>query len=441
MRSKSLMGGLRTVALTGVSLVLLAGCGSDNSSDKAGGSAAGAGTAATTAAAAAPAGKVSCGLSNGKKATGAAIEVGAIVGATGPADFSSAAKGAKAYFDCINDNGGINGRPVDYLVEDDGWDPAKAAQAARKLVEDKHVVALIGSTSFVECGANAKYYEQQQILVVAGVGVPRECFHSRNISPTNQGPRLSGIGAAQFAEEQGAKSISCVANVIPNFGGWVCDGIEAWGKRAGVSVKSFHGKPDASDADAIMLKAINADTDAIVLVDAGPSMVPYLKAAQQQDTKTPIYLPTSAYELSFPKAVGSYWNGKLHAQIELSELDSTGPDNTAWQGVMKEYGGDAPRDSFSQAGFLAAKIFTDALQGAKGEITRQTATAALQGVKDYKTDLTCGPWYFGDAAEHNANHAGKIVVMQAGGTGFKTVKDCFEVEDPDLDAIRASEKS
>jgi branched-chain amino acid transport system substrate-binding protein len=431
--------GVAAASAAAIGLGLLAGCGGsggDSTATQAGGA-----TSAETTAAATPAGKVSCGLTNGKAATGTPIKVGAVVGATGPADFSSASKGARAFFDCVNANGGIQGQPVEYLVEDDGWDPAKAAQVARKLVQDENVVAMVGSTSFVECGANAPYYEQNNVLVIAGVGVPRECFHSTNISPTNQGPRLSGIGAAQYAKENGAKSISCVANVIPNFGGWVCDGITAWGKRAGVSVKSFHGKPDASDADSIMLKALNAGTDAIVLVDAGPSMVPYLKAAEQQNTDKPIYVPTSAYELSFPKAVGDYWNGKLNAQIELSPLDSTGPDNTAWIGVMDEYGGDAPRDSFSQAGFLAAKIFTDAAEKIDGPITRESVTTALRGVKDYETDLTCGPWYFGDAKEHNANHAGRIVRMEPGGTGFKTVKECFEVEDPDLDAILAAEKS
>jgi branched-chain amino acid transport system substrate-binding protein len=378
-------------------------------------------------------------------AAGKPIKVGAVVGATGVADFSSASKAAKAYFDCVNATGGINGRPVDYVVKDDNWDPAKATQVARQLVQDEQVVAMVGSTSFVECGSNAKYYEQNDIFVIAGVGVPRECFHSPNIAPTNQGPRLSGIGAAQYAKEKGATSLSCVSNVIPNFGAWVCAGVEAWGKRANVKVQSFLGKPDASDAASIALRAIKADTDAVVVVDAGPSLVPYLKAAEQQGSggkDKPWYLPTSAYDLKFPAAVGSYWNDKLFAQIELSPLDSTGPDNTAWKGVMAKYGADAPRDSFSQAGFLSAKIFTDSLRAMTGEVTRSSVTAALKAVRHYKTDLTCGPWYFGDAAGHNPNHAGRIVKMTgSGATGFETVKECFEVEDPDLDAIRAAEKS
>jgi branched-chain amino acid transport system substrate-binding protein len=100
-----------------------------------------------------------CGLSNGVTATGEAIQIGSIVGKTGPEDFSSSARAANAYFSCVNANGGINGRPIAYTIQDDTWNPEVASQAASKLVKDVQVVGMVGSSSFVECGANAKLYE------------------------------------------------------------------------------------------------------------------------------------------------------------------------------------------------------------------------------------------------------------------------------------------
>jgi branched-chain amino acid transport system substrate-binding protein len=104
-------------------------------------------TVATLPAAAADAPK--CGLNNGTPATGEPIQLGAVVGKTGPADFSSPAQAADAFFKCVNKNGGINGRPIAYSVEDDGWKPEQAAQVAAKLVKDKKVVAMVGNSSFV----------------------------------------------------------------------------------------------------------------------------------------------------------------------------------------------------------------------------------------------------------------------------------------------------
>ena len=57
-----------------------------------------------------------CGLSNGKAAAGDPIIIGGIVSVTGPDNFSSSGLAAAAYFKCLNANGGINGRPVKYLL-------------------------------------------------------------------------------------------------------------------------------------------------------------------------------------------------------------------------------------------------------------------------------------------------------------------------------------
>ena len=386
-------------------------------------------------------GDATCGSSPDTEADGEPILVGGIVGETGPADFSSGGDAAAAYFDCVNANGGINGRPIDYRVNDDMWDPEVAASAARSLVEDDMVVAMVGSTSFVECAANAGYYEEQEVLVVAAVGVPRECFFSRNIAPVNQGPRLSAIGVAQYAVEQGATSLACISNIIPNFGAWVCEGLTAYGDSVGVSVESFNGQPDGSDAETIALQAIEADTDAVVVAEPGPLAAAYLGISEAQADETPWYSATSAYDASFPEAVGDYWDDRLVVQIELAELDSSGADNMAWQSIMDEYGSpDDPRDSFSQAGFLSAKIFADTLlEMDPATIDRATVTEALRGVSGYETDLICGDWYFGDGERHHANHAGRIVQMVDEGIGFTTLADCTEVADPELADVLASE--
>jgi branched-chain amino acid transport system substrate-binding protein len=446
--------GGRLVAAAAMSVGLVAGCSSTTHSASSTAAPPAASTSSAgsvgSAASTSPAGAlssapvaVSCGANTGQPATGTPIKVGAIVGATGPADFSSSAKAAAAYFDCVNANGGIHGQPIQYLIQDDHWDPATASRAAHALVQDDGVVAMVGSTSFVECGINAAYYVQENVAVIAGVGVPRECFHSANIAPVNEGPRLSGIAAAQLAKDNGAKSIACVSNVIPNFGAWACAGMAAWGAKVGVSVKTFLGKPDASDAESTVLKALQSGSDAVVPVDAGPSQVAYLKVGQEQgsgDPKEPWFLPTSAYNLDFPKAVGPYWNNKLQIAVELAPLDDPGTDAATWRAVMDRYAKDAPRDTFSQAGFLAAKIFTDTMLATTGPITRASTTAALKAIHGYKSSLLCGPWYFGNADEHNANHAGRTVELTGtGATGFNTIGGCQEIPDPDLAPILAAE--
>src|SRR4051812_43368649 len=145
-----------------------------------------------------------CGLNNGQKATGAPIKLGNVTTSVAGIDFSTGPAMMKAYFDCVNDNGGINGRPVQMLEENDNLKPEDAAAAARKLIETDKVVAMVGGFSILDCPVNADYYKQQGYFVIVA-GVPAECFSSPNIAAANMGPGYSALGAAQIVVEKGAK--------------------------------------------------------------------------------------------------------------------------------------------------------------------------------------------------------------------------------------------
>jgi branched-chain amino acid transport system substrate-binding protein len=384
-----------------------------------------------------------CGLGNGKPAEGKPIQLGAVVGKTGPEDFSSSARAASAYFKCVNANGGINGRPIEYTVADDAWNPETAAQVASKLVKDKQVVAMVGSSSFVECGANAKMYEQEGVAVVAGAGVPRACFFAKNYAPFNQGPRLSTTATAQYiAETFKLKSITCVAPGIPGFGDWVCGGVESWGKSAGVTVKSVLFDPGALDGNAIALQILATKPEGVVLGMPRGMMLPIVAAAEQQDLAKTIKwaLPAPAYHVDMPKVLGKYWVDKLYIHMELQPIDNDGADTRNWKAIMTKYGDKKdPIDVFSQAGHLAARAATQALLSVKGDIDRKTTYNALKDVKNLRTDMLCGPWYFGNGDRHNANHAGRMALLTAG--GFKTVTGCFDAKDAELADVLKTEAS
>lgn len=171
----------------------------------------------------------SCGANTGAAATGTPIKVGGIFGNAAPGDFSASTTAARAYFDCVNANGGIGGRPIEYLTENDQWNPELAAQAASKLLKDEKVVAIVGNGSFVEMAVNAPLYKEENVMAMASACAVSECFESSNIVSTNQGPLPSTVGAAQYmVEEQGAQNVSCIGLAIPNVGPWSCGAMEGY---------------------------------------------------------------------------------------------------------------------------------------------------------------------------------------------------------------------
>lgn len=385
-----------------------------------------------------------CGAGNGKPATGAPIKVGGIYGNAAPGDFSSAAKAAGAYFKCVNANGGVQGRPIEYLTENDQWSPEIASQAAAKLVGDKGVVAMVGNGSFVEMSVNAPYYKKQNIMAMASACAVSECFESSNIVSTNEGPLPSSIGAAMYAVEKlGAKNVSCIGLAIPSVGNWSCGAVQDYMKSKGLEGSMVLLNPAAPDVNSGLLEAVASGADSILVNLPAGLAIAFLNAAKEQDLgdKYSWTSSTPLYDVSVPKALGDYWSGKMYVNAELTELDGKGPDNQLWHKVMDAYG-DAKdqRDTFSQSGFLSAKYFVQALSAmppAKLD-DRAAVTEAIKAIKGYKSDLTCGPYYVGDADRHMPNHAGIMVVVKNG--GFEKVRDCYQYEGPYFAPILEAEK-
>jgi branched-chain amino acid transport system substrate-binding protein len=215
---------------------------------------------------------VKCGMGNGKPATGTPIKIRALATASGGIDFSSAPRSAGAYFKCVNANGGINGRPIDYAYGDDALNQQKAAQIAAQYAADKSIVALAGDATFIGCGAANPIYKKADLYSITGTGVPQSCFESSNIAPVNAGPRISAVSTVQYLNEQGkAARIAQVSNKVPGVGDWLQAGTTDYAKANGVKVvKSILHDPASIDANSIVLGIKNANPSATILQDPAP---------------------------------------------------------------------------------------------------------------------------------------------------------------------------
>ena len=76
-------------------------------------------------------------------ATDTEIKVGQTMPYSGPASaYGTIGRSEAAYFKMINDQGGINGRKINYITLDDGYSPPKAVEMARRLVEQDQVLLM-----------------------------------------------------------------------------------------------------------------------------------------------------------------------------------------------------------------------------------------------------------------------------------------------------------
>jgi ABC-type branched-subunit amino acid transport system substrate-binding protein len=84
------------------------------------------------------------------------IRIGIIASATSPvggAAFTGPRDGAEAYFDALNAEGGLNGRPIEVITCDDGGSGVGNNECVHKLIDERKVFALVATTALDYAGA------------------------------------------------------------------------------------------------------------------------------------------------------------------------------------------------------------------------------------------------------------------------------------------------
>jgi branched-chain amino acid transport system substrate-binding protein len=96
--------------------------------------------------------------------TATEIRIGNINPYSGPASaYGTIGKSIGAYFRMVNDQGGINGRRINYITYDDGYSPPKAVEMARRLVEQDQVALIFQSLGTPSNTAIHKYMNQSRV--------------------------------------------------------------------------------------------------------------------------------------------------------------------------------------------------------------------------------------------------------------------------------------
>jgi branched-chain amino acid transport system substrate-binding protein len=108
----------------------------------------------------------------GPGASDAEIKLGNTMPYSGPASaYGAIGKAEVAYFNMINEQGGINGRRINFITRDDGYSPPKTVELVRKMVEEDQVLALfqtLGTPPNTAIQAYANDNKVPQLFVATG---------------------------------------------------------------------------------------------------------------------------------------------------------------------------------------------------------------------------------------------------------------------------------
>ena len=370
-----------------------------------------------------------CGMNTGEEATGEPIKLGGIATNIPGVDFTWIPQMAGIYFDCVNANGGINGRPIEYSYEDSSPDPALLASLATKLVEDDQVLGIVGNTDLLECDINGQYYEDNGYHPIIA-GVAPGCFTSPQWSAVNMGPYYSNLGGAQAAVRAGAAETLCV--VSPNQPGMDFNNtsVTDFADDQGLEGKPFLEDVPIADPAGLAQRLVQecGEGSGVVLNFTGPTVVPLLQAIDEQGLTDAVIWASSTppNDPSVAAALSEAWNGKFLINAEFNVLDSGLPDNDLMLQLHEEAGADFPISSFAQMGYLVGRFTTEALLSIDGDITKESVNDAIFNLKGMASDMLCKPWYYQNGSSANvSNNTDRTVAPQDG--NMVEVEECFEI--------------
>ncbi|WES62698.1 ABC transporter substrate-binding protein [Microbacter sp. GSS18] len=345
-------------------------------------------------------------------ATGEPITVAALSGLT---FFPEAPQAVQAVFDDYNAAGGLDGRPIQYDVFDDKTDPAASATAAQDALSSG-AVALVGSSSLLDCAVNHATWEDNGIVSIQGTGVDPYCFATPNIAPTNTGPFFDAFATLTYgSEELGFENICAV--IVPDEAAAKSayeQAFASWSAATGNELAYLDASLVRGQASyAGNVSNLKGQTcDAVFMNEVGDAVLGFLGEAANQGISLPFLVLTSAYSDQF--AASAAYGGDIYLPAEWAPYGDMSIEAVAdWSETMDAHG--VPKTSFSQGGYLAAKYFIDILESIDGDITRESFTAAAKGMTEpIDSPMAQAPYIFGDAEFHQPNNAAYPVVLRAG---------------------------
>ena len=328
------------------------------------------------------------------------VTVGAFQDQSGPASVVgiNMRKGMEAYFNWINAQGGVNGRKIKFIVEDDGFQAARSIAAAKKLVEQDRVFALVGTLGTPGVAATVDYIMEKQVpSIYQGTGISQLAYPPKKyFFPVQPNYIAEGQIIATYIVENLKMKRIALALEQTDIGTEGARGVReqlAKYKMEPVEVVNF-GAADV-DFSSQVLKLNKAKPDAVIIYSTLKPAAGLLKQAKVMGLDAQ-FLTTyvNADPVQMPALAAEACVG-LIAPGWVPVLGNDDDSARYLEIYQKSYPKEMP-SAFAAAGFIAAEVFCEGLKRAGKNPTRDNLIAAMETFRDWDGIMAKGITYTSD---------------------------------------------
>ena len=288
---------------------------------------------------------------------------------------------SKAYFDYINQQGGVHGRKIRLITLDDAYDTTKAVANAKSLIEKDMVFALFNLFGTPANTALMPTFTQ--------FGIPSIAPYTGSQAVRAPLNRFVFNVRASYADETekiiehlGIRGISKIAVVYQNnaFGIDGLSSVEGALARRKLKLHSSASiENDASNAGAAAKTIADTSPQAVVMITAGKPSVEFIKLYKKLSTTGQFFTLSVMGTQTSVNALGKEGIGLVVSQVAPFPFSATSGIVREYQQIMTRMG--VKNWSFiSMEGFLNAKVTVEGLRRAGRDLTRERFLSAMESI-------------------------------------------------------------
>lgn len=301
--------------------------------------------------------------------------------------------GVEAVFAKVNEQGGVHGRKLTLIREDDRCEPATAIIAVKRLIHNHRVFAIIGGGCSNATLAAKPEIERSGIPfnVFASVADPISHPPVKNIFSTMLTASIESRAQLALALEQGAKRLAVVAQH------------DAWGRsRYEPLMEAFREKGikpvadeemtvDANDATPQALRIQRANADAVLMVVYAKPGALLARDLHRLGHQPSLIAQTAiADPVAFVEQVGVPGATARFVTISAVRYSPYAPEVADWrERLEKMFPGDR-LSVFNLFGIGAAQVMVEALRRAGRDLTWEKYYEAMASIRELETDTYPG---------------------------------------------------
>lgn len=284
----------------------------------------------------------------------------------------------------LNAKGGVGGKQVEIVVEDDGGDPRTASLAAQRL-STKGVVAVIGTYGSAVTEASQTIFDEAGIVQVANGSTAVRLTEKKLKTFFRTCPRDDEQGkvGAQALQKLGAKRIALLHDSSAYSKG-LADEINGILKAQKANVVFFDAlTPKEQDYSAILTKLKAANPDVVFFTGYYPEAGLLLKQKRQMGWKVPFIGGDAINNPDLVKIAGKDAAAGFMFLSPPVPKDLDTPESKAYLAAYEKKYAEAPQSIYGVLAGDGFRVVAKAIEGAKSTKGEQVAKYLKTGLKDF----------------------------------------------------------